>query len=492
MSRCTVSTTSDMEKASSTTESTVELLVGSSLDNRPRTAIVSEEAEIQEPSGVVAVYDYLKVVGLFSVYFISVGQLAAFSTYQDYYEEDLLATYSPSSISWIGTTQVFLLGIVGLLSGALHDRGHIREVLIPGFALVVIGLLLLSFSHEFWHVILAQGFCIGIGSALFYIPAISIVSNSFGTRRTLAVGVAASGAALGGIIWPIAFRGLLPSVGFGWVNRAFALLVLIFSVVSYYSLTSGYCVVKPGNQRPRRARILYVFSRRGKSETETSSRGTYFFTREQFNKLLAACSGQAYQFLCIGVFFVLLGYWVPLFYLVPYASLSLGTSPTHASYLLSILNAASLFGRVVPAILGHQLGAANILLTGATTLGVVVFAWISIGNIVGVTVWCVFLGFTAGSVITIPNAVASRLSQSHNTGTRIGIMWAVGAFAELIGPPVAGALLTQHDGKTNYLGCQIFSGVSISIGAVFLIFPAWFIFNDDRTRAFKVSLERSG
>lgn len=52
-------------------------------------------------------------------------------------------------------------------------------------------------------------------------------------------------------------------------------------------------------------------------------------------------------------------------------------------------------------------------------------------------------------------------------------MWAVGAVAELIGPPIAGALLTENDGKTSYLGCQLFGGLSIIIGAIFLVFPAW-------------------
>lgn len=65
-------------------------------------------------------------------------------------------------------------------------------------------------------------------------------------------------------------------------------------------------------------------------------------------------------------------------------------------------------------------------------------------------------------------------------GQRIGIMWAVGAFAELIGPPVAGVLLTQHDGRVSYLGCPIFGGLSVLVGAGFLVFPAWSIIKDDK------------
>ncbi|RWA08581.1 hypothetical protein EKO27_g6529 [Xylaria grammica] len=437
------------------------------------------------------VHDYLKVVGLFFVYFITLGQVASFSTYQDYYEETLLPDYSPSSISWIGTSQVFLLGIVGILSGAMYDRGYLHEALFPGFVLVILGLLLLSFSYLYWHILLSQGFLIGIGGALFYIPAISIVSNNFAARPALPLGIAASGSAVGGIIWPIVFQHLLPVIGFAWLNRVFTLLVLVLSIVSYYALISGDQSVHSYHPKRRRARIFNSWFPRAKDEStvESTVDSTVESIQEpsprkskKFDIILSAFNGRAYQVLCVGVFFALLGYWVPLFYLVPFASISLGTSRVYASYLQSILNAASLFGRILPAAVGHKLGAANILLVGATALSILVFAWVSIDSVTGITVWCIFLGFVTGSVITIPNAVASRLSQPSNTGLRIGNMWAVGAFAELIGPPIGGALLMERDGKTSYLGCQLFGGASVLIGALFLIFPAWSIIKEDRAK----------
>ncbi|KAI0547726.1 major facilitator superfamily domain-containing protein [Xylaria curta] len=425
-------------------------------------AVVSGEEETRRPPQG-GFYGYLNVAGLFFVYFITLGQLSAFSTYQDYYEEKMLASYSPSTISWIGTSQVFLLGIVGLLSGALYDRGHTHIALIPGFVSVVLGLLLLSFSYQYWHVLLSQGFLVGIGGGLIYIPAISIVSLGFPTKSALALGIAATGSAIGGIIWPIVFQRLLPEIGFAWTNRVFALMVLILAIASYFTLTVSH---------PLDLKLLF---RRTKDEGEYGSESdTPMPINKKSTVFLASLKGRDYHFLCVSIFFVLLGYWIPLFYLVPFASHSL-TSSARASDLLSILNAASLFGRVLPAALGHKIGAANILLAGATILGVLILSWISIQSIAGITVWVIFLGFTAGSVITIPNAVGSLLSKPSETGLRLGVMWAVGAFAELIGPPIAGALLTEHDGRVSYLGCQIFGGLSVLVGAGFLVVPAWSI-----------------
>ena len=88
----------------------------------------------------------------------------------------------------------------------------------------------------------------------------------------------------------------------------------------------------------------------------------------------------------------------------------------------------------------------------------------------------------SGIVVSIPNAVASRLSRPSNVGLRIGIMWTAGAFAELIGSPIAGLLVTKTDNGVNYVGGQVFGGSSVLLGAAFLIIPAWSIFKDDKVR----------
>jgi hypothetical protein len=75
----------DIEKAPRALNTTQKLLDSEKKPTRPS---ISEEAEVQEPS--ISRPDYLKVLGLFLVYFISIGQLAASSTYQDYYEVELL------------------------------------------------------------------------------------------------------------------------------------------------------------------------------------------------------------------------------------------------------------------------------------------------------------------------------------------------------------------------------------------------------------------
>ena len=106
---------------------------------------------------------WLRVVGCFFVFFITWGYASSYGVYQAYYQIDLLSSFSPGTISWIGTVQVALLGLTGIVSGPLFDRGYIRWLLITGSAMIVFGLFMLSLAKEYWQILLAQGVCVGLG-----------------------------------------------------------------------------------------------------------------------------------------------------------------------------------------------------------------------------------------------------------------------------------------------------------------------------------------
>lgn len=46
--------------------------------------------------------------------------------------------------------------------------------------------------------------------------------------------------------------------------------------------------------------------------------------------------------------------------------------------------------------------------------------------------------------------------------------WSVSSVATLIGAPIAGALLKREDGKTEFLGVQLWSGIFLLFGSVWL------------------------
>jgi MFS family permease len=66
-----------------------------------------------------------------------------------------------------------------------------------GTLLLILGQVTLSFCTQYWQVLLAQAFCIGIGTGALFVPSVAILSTYFTTRIATALGLAASGSSFG-------------------------------------------------------------------------------------------------------------------------------------------------------------------------------------------------------------------------------------------------------------------------------------------------------
>jgi len=265
----------------------------------------------QIPNGGLTAW--LQVLGGFFLLFNSWGIINTFGSFQAYYETNLLASSSPSSISWIGSIQGFLLVLVGALTGPIYDAGHFRALLLTGSALLVLGQMMLSLCQTYYQVLLAQAFCIGIGAGCLFIPSIAILSTYFSTRIGLAIGIAASGSSLGGIIYPIVFHKLLPQIGFAWSTRVLGFIILGTMVIP------NACM---------RVRVLPATSR---SLID-----------------LPAFALPAYSLQVVGFFLGFMGLYMPFFYAQVYAVQAGITTEALAFYLLPIMNSTSVVGRIVP------------------------------------------------------------------------------------------------------------------------------------------------
>ena len=151
------------------------------------------------PDGGLAAW--LSVFAAFLLFLLSWGPSTGYGAYQDYYQRQLLNSYSASTLSWIGTLNATLLISTGVLAGPLFDRGYVRHLMVLGAFLTVFGQMMLSLSTEYYQVMLAQGLCAGLGAGLIYVPAIAMVNVNFLTRRALVMGLVTSGASVGKWVW---------------------------------------------------------------------------------------------------------------------------------------------------------------------------------------------------------------------------------------------------------------------------------------------------
>lgn len=123
----------------------------------------------------------------------------------------------------------------------------------------------------------------------------------------------------------------------------------------------------------------------------------------------------AFLLCCAGLAIANLGMFSPFFYVSSYAA-SLHMSTSFTFYLVSIVNGASFFGRILPGILADRYGCFNLLFCAALTSGIVAFCWTGATSVAGVTVWALAYGFASGvsSVLITKSEVVTDITIGYH------------------------------------------------------------------------------
>lgn len=331
--------------------------------------------------------------------------------------------------------------LVGALTGPLYDRGYFRALLIVGTILLVLGQMMLSLCKEYYQVLLAQAFCIGVGCGCLFIPSVAILSTYFSTRIGAAVGIAASGSSLGGVIYPIMFHKLLPGVGFAWTTR-----IIGFMILGTMTLPN-VCM---------RVRVLPAKTR-------------------SLLDLRAFCI-PAYSLMCFGFFVGFMGLYMPFFYAQVYAIQDQITNEDLAFYLLPIMNSTSVFGRIIPNFIADKLGPFNVVIPCTVITGILCFCFIVSTTSAGIIVLIGFYGFFSGTFVSLPPTIIVHLSLNarDKIGTRLGQSFACVAVGLLIGTPIGGAILDAHgfDDIWVYGGVMLLASGAI-LAAARVFYKGW-------------------
>ncbi|KAK5652183.1 hypothetical protein OQA88_10826 [Cercophora sp. LCS_1] len=382
---------------------------------------------------------WLQVLGAFFLMFNTWGLSNTYGIFQSEYSLTILSGESESAISWIGSLQAFLMLLVCVLCGRLLDAGYFYLDISLGIFLEIFGMMMTSVATKYWHVILAQGVAVGVGAGMVFIPALQIVGTYFSTRRSTAMGIAATGSGVGGIVYPVLLKRLIASIGFRWAVRVMAFVMLATLLVSV-------AVMKP-RRLPVPTKPKALFS-------------------------LGAFRDAAFATWLAAIFMVYVGLYIPFFYVEKYA-LDIGVSDDLAFYMLIIINVASLPGRVVPSYLADKLGNLSIMVPSVLVAGVSILAWIAADTQEGLITVAFFLGLASGAIqAVVPGTVVFLCPDLSMLGTNLGMTLAASGFGLLIGSPVAGVLLdTQLStaGHSVYWGSFVFAGAAVLVGCVLMI-----------------------
>ncbi|KAL2800525.1 putative monocarboxylate permease [Aspergillus keveii] len=378
---------------------------------------------------------WLLALGTCLVYTATWGLLSAYGSYEKYYETTMLSSTPSTSIAWVGTLESVILILGGIVTGPIFDRGFIRELLVIGTIITVLGVMMLSLAHEYYQVLLAQGVCIGIGSAILYVPSISLIASKFQRRRPLAMFIATSGTAIGGIIYPIIFSTLQPKLGFAWATR-------VLGFVTLGELIIALAIILPSTKKgPHTVRSLLDPT---------------------------AFRDPAFMAFCAALFLMWIAYWVPFFLLPTFAQFKAGASSNLAFYVLVICNAATIPGRYIAVPLSNRFGPARTMAGFALASSVLLFGWIGVRTVASTIVWAVLIALFMGPLAVLYPIIVPHLSPDKDlVGTRIGISSAAAALGTLVGFPVTSALNEIEQGvfwKSQCLnGCCMLAGATLMV-----------------------------
>lgn len=402
--------------------------VETAIDAEAESPVAPSEKKIEQPEpppngGLLA---WMQVAGSFFLFFNCWGTVNAFGVFQTYYERNPYWTESPSNISWIGSIQAFLLLMIGVISGPVYDRGYFKTLVVLGTFFVVFGFMMTSLCRQYWQVVLAQGIVVGLGNGCLWVPSVAILPQYFTTRKSLANGLAAAGSSLGGIIYPIVFRRLEQQIGFGWATRVVAFIAL-------GTLSFSIAVMKQ-RVMPKQKRKLW--------------------DPQAFKE-------KAFTLYCAGMFFAFASFYGPIYYIQPYAIQTGIVGPSFGFYLLPILNAVSVPGRILPNFVGDYIGPLNVLIPASFMTGILALVWIGVHTKGGMIIFACFYGFFSGAFVSIaPVAIVVLTPDLRKIGTRMGLAFFVSSFGLLVGTPVVGAILTATN---SWLGPQLFSGIVLLV-----------------------------
>jgi MFS family permease len=382
---------------------------------------------------------WLTVFGSFCCLFCSFGWINAMGVFQEYYQSVLFPNYSTSAISWIVSLEAFMIFIGGVIYGKLYDNFGPRHLILGGTFFHVFGLLMTSFSTQYYQILLSQGICSPLGASAVLYPALSSTSSWFYRHRALALGIVATGASFGGIIWPIFVQNLIPRIGFPWAMRATALFNLLMMLFANLTVRSRL----PPSPSPLTA-IEFLLP----------------FTELPF------------LLLTIASFLICLGLWLPLTFIIPQA-LAAGVDSTLAKYALPLLNLASVFGRTLPGWAADKLGRFNVMFVMNLLSAFLVLAlWIpSTAHPAAVVAFAALYGFSSGTYVGLISALIAQISDIRAIGIRNGTLYASVSVAALVGSPIGGSLIGQ-DGR-GFVAMQIWAGLILFAGSVVMGAARW-------------------
>ncbi|KAF8646033.1 hypothetical protein AX16_007458 [Volvariella volvacea WC 439] len=339
------------------------------------------------------------VFGGWLIYFCGLGYFNAYG-WIDFYVREFLTSKTPSEVAWIGSVQIALQFFLGIPVGIAFDAGYFHYLMITGSLLYCFSLFMLSLAQpgQYYQVFLAQAIGMGLGQAMTFLPAVSVLAHHFSRRRGFAIGIMLSGASIGGIVFPIMLNKLI----FG--KQGFAIGVRASAGVVTGLMIIANLVMRKRPESPS-----------GGKRTDSGSDST------EKTKIPTLLRDIPYMTCIAAGVLVTFGLFYPVFYFQLF-SIKHGIDEEIAFYTVSFINAGGFVGRLIPNFLADLFGTYNVSIPITFFCAVIIFVMLGINNIAGVVVVSTIYGAMNGAYISLTPALLSDISNDvSEVGVRMGL-----------------------------------------------------------------------
>lgn len=335
---------------------------------------------------------------------IGFGTTYAFGAFFDAMKEEFNAGRSATAL--VFSLTLFLFFGFGAVSGPLADRFGPRKMLGVGAVLFVGGLLVTSRAHSLTVGYLSYSLGIGLGAGCWITPLLATVAAWFDRRRSIALGIAATGSGLGTLVLSPTAARLIDA--YGW-RQAYVILAIIAAIGLSLAMT---VIRRPPVPPPARtADHLRAVAR-------TRAFGLLFFS----GMLMSA------------------GLYVAFAFAVPFAKDD-GVPAARAALLVGLIGASSIVGRLGLTTLAGRLGPIRLYQLCLAVQPVAYVVWLVAGGSYPLLmVFAMLLGITYGGFVALGPEVVAKLFGASGLGSTLGMVYLGAGLGGLIGPVAAGAL----------------------------------------------------
>jgi MFS family permease len=327
-----------------------------------------------------------------------------------------------AALTWLGT------GAGGILMGWVAERLGIRRTVAFGAVMIALGLGV-SASGNIWVMLIAHTLLVGLlGNGALFPPLLVYVSRWFDRRRGTALALISSGQYIAGMIWPTLFERGMSS--YGWQATMLGFAVLTALAVPLAALFLQRAPEGPGTFE----------------ETDATGRP----------RVLGLSPNLVLAILAIAGFCCCVPMALPQSHLVAFCS-DVGIPAARGAIMLSVLQACAFFSRQFWGWLADRIGGLLTLLAGTTCQAVVIAAFLTTQDEVGLFAISAAYGLGFSGIVPAYVLVVRELFPSREASWRVPTVLFVSMGGMAFGSWFAGALYDQFG----------FYGPAFAIGVLF-------------------------